>query len=111
MCIICDTQHKRAETVWENERKTSDRQYDLGNSTEFMMVYRFSINCSNFAIRRREGQMLTEAAWRRNRDKQLERLERQRDACLAAAKNAGHNAPALRGLARDLRRQIELLRY
>jgi hypothetical protein len=55
--------------------------------------------------------MLTEAAWRRNRDKQLERLERQRDACLAAAKNAGHNAPALRGLARDLRRQIELLRY
>jgi hypothetical protein len=58
-----------------------------------------------------EGLMLACAAWKRRRDKQLERLERQRDACLAAAKNAGHNAPALRGLARDLRRQIELLRY
>ena len=55
--------------------------------------------------------MLACAEWKRRRDKQLQRLERQRDACLAAAKNAGHNAPALRGLARDLRRQIELLRY
>ena len=55
--------------------------------------------------------MLTCAAWKRHRDKQLERLERQRDACLAAAKTSAGNAPALRGLARDLRRQIELLRY
>jgi len=55
--------------------------------------------------------MLTEAAWKRHRDKQVKRLDRQRAACLAAAKTAGHNAPALRGLARDLRRQIELLRY
>jgi hypothetical protein len=58
-----------------------------------------------------EGQMLTEAAWRRHRDKQISRLEKQRNACLAAAKTDGPNASALRGLARDLRRQIELLRY
>jgi hypothetical protein len=55
--------------------------------------------------------MISEAEWKRRRDKQLDRLERQRDACLAAAKASGGNAPALRGLARDLRRQIELLRY
>jgi hypothetical protein len=55
--------------------------------------------------------MLSEAEWKRRRDKQIQRLGRQRDACLAAAKTGDGNAPALRGLARDLRRQIELLRY
>jgi hypothetical protein len=55
--------------------------------------------------------MISEETWRRKRDKQRERLERQRDACLAAAKTGDGNALALRGLARDLRRQIELLRY
>jgi hypothetical protein len=59
----------------------------------------------------RESPMLTCDEMRRRRDKHLKRLKRQHDACLAAAKTAGHNAPALRGLARDIRRQIELLRY
>jgi hypothetical protein len=55
--------------------------------------------------------MLSEEEWKRRRDKEMQRLERQRDACLAAAKTSDGNAPALRGLARDLRQQIELLRY
>jgi hypothetical protein len=52
--------------------------------------------------------MLTCEAMKRRRDQTLKRLERQRDACLAAAKANPVNAAVLRGLAADLRREIEL---
>jgi hypothetical protein len=53
--------------------------------------------------------MLTCEMMKRRREQKRKRLERQRDACLAAAKANPVNAAALQGLAADLRREIELL--